>query len=82
MEKIIKIIRLKNIQKAEPNPNDLLSVSKCTAILQNDGSTYTDQEVLIIREFLYKLADLDYELFLAQQKRELEFQLEQINEAA
>lgn len=38
-----------------------ISLKKCKAILQKDGSVYTDDEVSQIRDFLYKIAELDYE---------------------
>lgn len=50
-----------------------LSLSKCKSVLDKDGSKYSNEEILEIREFLYKLADLDYEVFLKQKVRELEF---------
>ena len=47
--------------------------SKCKSILQKDGSVYTDEQVIEIKNFLYKLAEMDYSIFLKQKMRELEF---------
>ncbi len=53
-----------------------VSLKKCKETLEKDGSTYTDQEVIEIREFLYMLAELDYKAFLKHQTREKEFKKE------
>ncbi len=53
-----------------------ISLNKCKSVLESDGSKYTDEEVLEIREFLYKLAELDYRVFLKQKQREAEFEKE------
>lgn len=47
-----------------------ISLKKCKAILQKDGSVYTDEEVSQIRDFLYMLAELDYKVFLKTQNKE------------
>jgi hypothetical protein len=51
-----------------------ISLSKCKSVLEKDGSKYSNEEVLEIREFLYKLADLDYEVFLKEKIREHELE--------
>jgi len=53
-----------------------ISLSKCKSVLESDGSKYTNEEVLEIREFLYMLAELDYQVYLKQKQRELEFENE------
>jgi hypothetical protein len=53
-----------------------ISLLKCRSILQSDGSVYTDQDIIEIRDFLYKLAEMDYEVFLKLKQRELEFEKE------
>ena len=40
-----------------------LSLNKCKAILEKGGKKYTDEEIIKIRDLLYKLAQLDIELF-------------------
>lgn len=50
------------------------SLSRCKSVLESDGSKYTNEEVLEIREFLYMLAELDYQVYLKQKQRELEFE--------
>ena len=53
-----------------------ISLSRCKSVLESDGSKYTNEEVLEIREFLYMLAELDYQVYLKQKLRELEFENE------
>jgi hypothetical protein len=54
-----------------------ISLNKCKSVLESDGSKYTDEQVLEIREFLYKLAELDYRSFAKQKKREVEKEKQQ-----
>ena len=49
-----------------------ISLKKCKAILQKDGSVYTDEEVAQIREFLYKIANLEHEVYQKTKQKELE----------
>ena len=56
-----------------------ISLSRCKSVLESDGSKYTNEEVLEIREFLYMLAELDYQVYLKQKTRELEFENEKQN---
>ena len=51
-----------------------ISLSKCKSVLEKDGSKYSNEEILEIREFLYKMADLDYEVYLKQKIRDKEFE--------
>jgi hypothetical protein len=51
-----------------------ISLSKCKSILQKDGSVYTDEQVIEIKNFLHKLAELDYSIFLKQKLRDIEFE--------
>lgn len=61
-------------------PVEKISLSKCKSILESDGSKYSDEEVSQIRDYLYMLAELDYEVYLKQKKRELEFEKEKTQE--
>jgi hypothetical protein len=48
----------------------MLSIEKCKKILLQGGATYTEDEVKEIRKLLYKLSELDYQLFTAQKTKE------------
>ncbi len=39
---------------------DRIPVAKCKKILNADGHHYTDEQALLIRDFLYSLAVVDY----------------------
>lgn len=41
----------------------MLSIEKCKKILQQNGQIYSDEQVKQIRHQLYKLANLEYQLF-------------------
>ena len=52
--------------------NEKISFKKCKVILQKDGSVYTDEEVSQIREFLYKMANLEHEVYQKTKQKEAE----------
>jgi hypothetical protein len=56
--------------------SDKISLSKCKSVLQKDGSVYSDNDILEIRNFLYMLAELDYEVYLKMKIRDAEFENE------
>lgn len=41
----------------------MLSIAKCTEILNRNGSKYTKEEVELIRNLLYTLGQIDYQHF-------------------
>jgi len=49
-----------------------ISLKKCKTILQKDGSVYSDEEIFQIREFLYKMANLDFEVYQKAKQKESE----------
>ena len=49
-----------------------ISLKKCKAILQKDGSVYTDEEVAQIGEFLYKIANLEHEVYQKTKQKAVE----------
>lgn len=42
----------------------MLSVEKCKELLCKNGKTYTDEQIIAIRDFCYKLAVIEYEEYL------------------
>ncbi|MBS1586532.1 MAG: hypothetical protein JSS82_13405 [Bacteroidetes bacterium] len=40
--------------------DDRIPVTKCKKILNADGHNYTDEQALLIRDFLYSLAIVDF----------------------
>ena len=41
----------------------MISIKECKAMLEQAGASYSDEEVEAIRDMLYKLAHLEYDLF-------------------
>lgn len=41
----------------------MLNLEKCKKLLQQNGQIYSDEQVKQIRHQLYKLANLEYQLF-------------------
>lgn len=40
-----------------------LSLEHCQKVLNQDGLNYTDEEVILIRDYLYAMAEIDYLYF-------------------
>lgn len=57
-----------------------ISVGKCKSILESDGSIYSEQEIKEIRDFLYLLAEMDYDVYLKQKLRDQEFKNKKEND--
>ncbi len=67
------------------NPAQMLSVVRCKVILEKDGSVYTPEEILLIRDFLYVLAEYEFSAYLKEKRRDLDFEKfddQQLKEAA
>jgi len=47
----------------------MLSIEQCKKILKENGTNYTDEEVKQIRQLMYKMANLDYQLFVTQKAK-------------
>ncbi len=51
---------------------EMVSVARCKSFLEKDGSSYTTDEVLMIRDFLYMLADHEFSAYLKEKRRDIE----------
>lgn len=49
----------------------MLSIEQSKEILNCNGANYSDKEIEIIREFIYALAEIDYQLFKRKQEKEI-----------
>jgi len=47
-----------------------ISLHKCKSILNRKKNTYSDADILAIRDFLYELANIDYDVFIHNENRE------------
>ncbi len=43
--------------------NNKLSLAECKKILSGDGDEYTDEQIIIIRDWLYHMADIAIEAY-------------------
>ena len=50
----------------------MLSITESKKILNRNGLNYTDEEINQIREFIYVLAEIDYEIFIRHLQEEAE----------
>ena len=50
----------------------MLSLEKCKELLNRDGKSYSDEQILKIRTFLYQLAEIEYEEYIKNLKNEEE----------
>lgn len=48
----------------------MLSLQRCKQILQRNGSTYSNDEVERIRNLLYQLGHIEYDLFIQHTQSE------------
>ena len=46
-----------------PEEKDKISLKECKTVLNQNGNSYTDEEILKIRDYLYKLAAIEVEHF-------------------
>jgi hypothetical protein len=49
-----------------------LTFEKCKQILNKTGQKYSDEEIMIIRQFLYQIAEIDYQIFQYRKRKEKE----------
>jgi hypothetical protein len=49
----------------------MLSLEKCKKVLLKNGGNYTDEEIIKIRDFLYKMVHLELELLKDLKKRNM-----------
>ncbi len=60
---------MKTNQQADKK-EEKLSVAACKKILNENGNNYTDEEVLKIRDYLYKLAEIQCRHFKDWQEKQ------------
>lgn len=62
----MQIANITGVPRIEVKAIKMLSLETCKKILQETGKKYTDEEVKQIRHLLYKLGNLDYQLFTSK----------------
>ena len=56
------------------------SLVECKKILNADGIEYNDEEVIIVRDFLHQLAEINYLYYLEWKQKQNETKIIDINE--
>lgn len=71
------------------SPTEMISVARFKTMLEKDGSTYSTNEILMIRDFLYMLADYEFSAYLKEKRRDIDYEKikeedfeQELNEAA
>lgn len=59
--------------------NEKISIAKCKEILNKKGKNYSEEELLAIRELLFELAKIDYDVFIFNEQKERAFKQENNN---
>ena len=58
---------MKDKAKWENNENKKFTIERCKKTLNKNGNNYSDEQVKKIRDFLYFIAEMEYENFLEQE---------------
>jgi hypothetical protein len=48
----------------------MVTLDQCKEILKSGAARYSDEQILKLRDFLYSLASIDYQLFQQQKHHE------------
>lgn len=52
------------------------SIAKCREVLESKGKKFTDDQILMIRDFLMNISKVAYQTFQKQIQKEVDFELE------
>ena len=51
-------------------------IAKCREILEKKGKKFTEEQILMIRDFLMNISNVAYQTFQKQVQKEVDFELE------
>ena len=54
-----------------------VSLKKLKEIFQKHNEKYSDEQIITIRDFMFELAEIDYAVFVFNEKKELQFKNEE-----
>ena len=54
----LKSLKTGKVSNDDPLARPMIPLEKCKAIMNRGGLTYTDEELLAIRDFMYRLAEI------------------------
>ena len=55
-------------------------IARCREILERRGKKFTEEQILMIRDFLMSISNVAYETFQKQVQKEVDFELEKQND--
>ena len=56
--------------------NEKFPIAKCREILEKGGKKFTDEQIIMVRDFLMNISKAAYQIFQKQIQREVDFELE------
>lgn len=56
-----------------------LSLAECKEILNKEGIIYTDEEIIVVRDFIHQLAEINYLYYLEWKQQQNETKIIDIN---
>lgn len=57
----------------------VVSIEQCREVMKANGIEYTDEELLLVREFLYRLADISGSHYQRRKEQELKAKIIKLN---
>jgi hypothetical protein len=66
--------------KAQENIQENLSVTACRKILNQGGKEYSEAQIIEIRNYLFQLAQIDYDVFVQSEQKERLLKMESNND--
>lgn len=48
----------------------MLSIEKCKVKLESNGTEFTENQIKLIRDFLYRIATIEYDSFKTESKKD------------
>ncbi|MEO6302469.1 MAG: hypothetical protein ABIP51_04795 [Bacteroidia bacterium] len=78
---------MKEIKLSEKAPKLIIEkikekfpIAKCREILERRGKKFTEEQILMIRDFLISISNVAYQTFQKQVQKEADFELEKQND--
>jgi hypothetical protein len=56
-------------------------IAKCREVLERKGKKFTEEQILMIRDFLMNISNIAYQTFQKQIQKEVDFEFEKQNDS-
>jgi hypothetical protein len=80
MTKVVRINKEYNAVSIDNNETQQISFKECKAILNTGGEQYTDDEILYLKDTLYKLVKINYLHFIEIKQQQNWLKIESCNQ--